>query len=202
MSPKLEGPEAETFIEHAEFQPIDAQTNGPQIFYGLRYHLRIVKPDDVETFHDQVGYWLWEPATGALVQTLSIPRGLTAMATGRAKASDRSFRLDAVRGGETNGILANPFLEHAFKTLRYSIAVTIHDERSWSYEQETVLSVRGQAEPFSHTDRNLLRKVGEPTPNPTALAAMAEAAGKSAIDVASASVDSRGKAGLSGASTG
>ncbi|MBN8753234.1 MULTISPECIES: FABP family protein [Variovorax] len=202
VSPKLEGPEAETFIEHAEFQPIDAQTNGPQIFYGLRYHLRIVKPDDVETFHDQVGYWLWEPATGALVQTLSIPRGLTAMATGRAKASDRSFRLDAVRGGETNGILANPFLEHAFKTLRYSIAVTIHDERSWSYEQETVLSVRGQAEPFSHTDRNLLRKVGEPTPNPTALAAMAEAAGKSAIDVASASVDSRGKAGLSGASTG
>ena len=112
VSPKLEG------------QPIDAQTNGPQIFYGLRYHLRIVKPDDVETFHDQVGYWLWEPATGALVQTLSIPRGLTAMATGRAKASDRSFRLDAVRGGETNGILANPFLEHAFKTLRYSIAVT------------------------------------------------------------------------------
>ena len=65
-----------------------------------------------------------------------------------------------------------------------------------------MLSVRGQAEPFSHTDRNLLRKVGEPTPNPTALAAMAEAAGKSAIDVASASVDSRGKAGLSGASTG
>jgi len=191
VSPKPEGPEAEAFIEHAEFQPIDAQTNGPQIFYGLRYHLRIVKPDDVETFHDQVGYWLWEPATGALVQTLSIPRGLTAMATGQAKAGDRSFRLEAVRGGETNGILANPFLEHAFKTLRYSIAVTIHDDRSWSYEQETVLSVRGQAEPFSHTDRNLLRKVGEPTPNPTALAAMAEATRKSAIDTASAGVTPR-----------
>ncbi len=58
VSPKEDGPEAEAYIEHAEFQPIDAQTNGPQIFYGLRYHLRIVKPDDVETFHDQVGYWL------------------------------------------------------------------------------------------------------------------------------------------------
>jgi hypothetical protein len=184
VSPKEDGPEAEAFIEHAEFQPIDAQTNGPQIFYGLRYHLRIVKPNDVETFHDQVGYWLWEPATGALIQTLSIPRGLTCMATGRAKPNDRSFRLEAVRGGETNGILANPFLEHAFKTLRYSIAVSIHDDGSWSYEIETLLDVRGKAEPFSHTDRNTLRKIGEPTPNPTAQAAIAQAAEEAAAEAA------------------
>lgn len=180
MSPKADGPEAEGYIEHAEFQPIDAQTNGPQIFYGLRYHLRVVKPNEVESFHDQVGYWLWEPATGALIQTLSIPRGLTAMATGHAQADARSFRLEAVRGGETNGILANPFLEHAFKTLSYSIEVTVHDDGGWSYVLETVLSVRGQAEPFRHTDRNTLRKIGEATPNPTALAALAEAAAQSA----------------------
>jgi hypothetical protein len=52
------------------------RTNGPQL-YGLRYHTRIVKPDDPETFHDQVGYWLWEPATRAILLTLSIPRGQT-----------------------------------------------------------------------------------------------------------------------------
>lgn len=45
VSPKAEGPEAD--IEHAQFQPIDAQTNGPQIFYGLLYHLRVVKPNEV-----------------------------------------------------------------------------------------------------------------------------------------------------------
>lgn len=70
--------------------------------------------------------------------------------------------------------MANPFLEHAFKTLRYSIEVTIHDDGSWSYELETVLDVLGKPEPFSHTDRNTLRKIGEPTPNPTARAAMEE----------------------------
>jgi hypothetical protein len=43
-----------------------------------------------------------------------------------------------------------------------------------------VLSVRGQAEPFKHTDRNTLRKIGEPTPNPTARAALAEEAAASA----------------------
>ena len=171
VSPKPDGPEKQAFIEHVELQPIDAQTNGPQLFYGLRYHTRIVKPDDVETFHDQVGYWLWEPATGAVIQTLSIPRGQTAMAVGRAATDARSFRLEAVRGSETNGIVSNPFLEYAFRTVSYTITVTIHADGTWSYEQSTVLIIPGQAEPFHHTDRNTLRKIGEPTPNPTAQAA-------------------------------
>mgnify|MGYP003693565227 CR=1 FL=1 len=126
-----------------ELQPIDAQTNGPQLFYGLRYHTRIVKPDDVETFHDQVGYWLWEPATGTVIQTLSIPRGQTAMAVGRAAADARTFRLQAVRGSETNGIVSNPFLEYAFRTESYTITVSINVDGTWSYEQDTVVNHPG-----------------------------------------------------------
>ena len=49
--------------------PIDPQTNGPQLFYGLRYHIHIITPEEDITFHDQVGYWLWEPATGLIMQT-------------------------------------------------------------------------------------------------------------------------------------
>ena len=171
VSPKPDGPEKQAFIEHVEMQPIDAQANGPQLFYGLRYHTRIVKPDEIETFHDQVGYWLWEPATGAVMLTLSIPRGQVAMAVGRAAADAKSFRLEAVRGSETNGIVSNPFLEYAFKTMSYTITVSIHADGTWSYEQDTVLIIPGQKEPFHHTDRNTLRKIGEPTPNPTAQAA-------------------------------
>jgi len=173
VNPKADGPEHEAFIERIELQPIDAQTNGPQLLYGLRYHTRIVKPGEVEAFHDQVGYWLWEPATGALLQTVSIPRGQTAMATGRASVDATSFRLEAVRGSTTNGIVSNPFLEYAFKTVRYAIEVAVHPDGSWSYELETTLVIPGQQEPFAHTDRNTLRKVAEPTPNPTARAAIA-----------------------------
>jgi hypothetical protein len=169
INPKSEGPERREFSERIELQPIDAQSNGPQLFYGLRYHTRILASDEDATFHDQVGYWLWEPATGALILTLSIPRGQTAMAVGRAAADARSFRLEAVRGSETNGIVSNPFLEYAFKTMSYTITVTTHPDGTWSYEQTTVLIIPGQAEPFHHTDRNTLRKIGEPTPNPTAL---------------------------------
>lgn len=108
VNPKPEGPRMDPFVERVELQPIDAQTNGPQLFYGLRYHTHIVKPGEVETFHDQVGYWLWEPATGTVIQTLAIPRGQTAMAVGRTTADARVFRPEAVRGSETNGIISNP----------------------------------------------------------------------------------------------
>ena len=171
ISPKADGPEKQVYIERYELQPIDAQTNGPQLLYGLRYHTRIVRRDKVETFHDQVGYWLWEPARELIMLTLSIPRGQAALAIGHAAASAKSFRLDALRGTEVNGIVSNPFLEYAFQTRSYSIAVTLNADGSWSYEQDTVLIIPGENEPFHHTDRNTLRRIGEPTPNPTALAA-------------------------------
>jgi len=168
INPKPAGPERQPYVERIELQPIDAQTNGPQLFYGLRYQTLIVKPGEVETLHDQVGYWLWEPATGTLIQTLAIPRGQSAMAIGHAAANAKSFRLEAVRGSTVNGISSNPFLEHAFRTDRYSITIAIHDDGTWSYHQQTVLMIPGQAEPFLHADHNTLVKIGEPTPNPTA----------------------------------
>src|SRR5258708_5996470 len=95
-SPNPAGPEKKAYIERYELQPIDAQANGPQLLYGLRYHTRIVKPDVVETFHDQVGYWLWEPATGAVILTLSIPRGQAAVAGGPGRAGSNATRTEAV----------------------------------------------------------------------------------------------------------
>ena len=171
ISPKADGPEKQAYIERYELQPIDAQTNGPQLLYGLRYHTRVVKPAKVETFHDQVGYWLWEPARELVMLTLSIPRGQAALAVGHATSSAKSFRLEARRGTEMNGIVSNPFLEYAFQTKSYTITVTLNADGSWSYEQDTVLIIPGKKEPFHHTDRNTLRRIGEPKPNPTALAA-------------------------------
>jgi hypothetical protein len=168
VNPKAAGPELQPYIERMELQPIDAQTNGPQLFYGLRYHSFILKPDEIETLHDQVGYWLWEPATGTVIQTLSIPRGQTALAMGKAAADAKTFRLEAVRGSTVNGICSVPFLEYAFRTERYGITVTIHDDGTWSYEQQTTLIIPGQAEPFLHTDRATLTRIGQPTLNPTA----------------------------------
>ena len=52
--------------------------------------------------------------------------------------------------------------------MEYRIKVSINADGSWSYDEDTVLMIRGQAEPFHHTDRNTLTKIAEPTPNPLA----------------------------------
>lgn len=168
VKPKAEGPKKQAFVERIELQPLDPVTNGPQLLYGLRYHTYITKPGLTKLYHDQVGYWLWEPATGAVIQTLAIPRGQTAMAVGKATADAKRFELVATRGTEVYGICSNPFLEYAFKTVEYRIQVTINDDGTWSYDEDTVLMIRGQTEPFHHTDRNTLTKIAEPTPNPLA----------------------------------
>ena len=103
VKPKAEGAKKQAYVERYELQPIDPQTNGPQLFYGLRYHQHVVKPEHVKTYHDQVG-----------------------------------FELLATRGQETY------------------------------YDEDTVLLIKGQPEPFHHTDRNTLTRIGEPTPNPMA----------------------------------
>jgi hypothetical protein len=173
VNPKAAGPERANFIEHIDLQPIDAQANGPQLFFGLRYHTHILKPGEAITYHDQVGYWLWEPATGLILQSLAIPRGQIALASGHAAPDATSFRLSARRGDTGAGICSTGFLEQAFTTASYDIEVTIHPDGRWSYFETTVLLVQGQAEPFHHEDSNTLTKVAEPRPNPLAMATAA-----------------------------
>jgi hypothetical protein len=166
LNPKADGPEQRDYLERIDIQPIDAQTNGPQLFYGLRYHVHIMSSDEDATFHDQMGYWLYEPATGLIMQTLAIPRGQVALARGEASADGSKIKVRADRGGPGYGICSTDFLEWAFRTDSFEVEITFNPDGSWSYVSDTMLQVRGQAEPFRHRDRNTLVKVGEPRPNP------------------------------------
>lgn len=166
VSPKADGPEQRAFIEHITFDAIDPQANGPQLFYGLRYHIHITTLEEDITFHDQVGYWLWEPATGLIHQTLAIPRGQVALASGQGRKGDKRINVTAARGSMENGISSTAFLEYAFRTDGYAIQIDFHDDGSWSYDIRTTLTVHGQAEPFTHHDRNTLHRTGAAKPNP------------------------------------
>jgi hypothetical protein len=166
--PVAEGSLHQEFTEHYELQPIDFQTNGPQLFYGLRYHTYINQADQAETFHDQVGYWLWEPAASLVTFTLAIPRGQVLLAAGPAEAGASEFELTASLGSEIHGILSNPFLYRAFLTTSYRMHVTVNDDGTWSYEEEAVMTIPGRDETFHHIDRNTLHKIAEATPNPLA----------------------------------
>jgi hypothetical protein len=168
--PVIDHDEHNVFVERYELHPTDPQTNGPQLFYGLRYHTHIVKPGEVETFHDQVGYWLWEPAAHTVIHSIAIPRGQVILAAGTAEPDATEFEVSATLGSEKYGILSNPFLDHAFHTVSFRMRVTVHDDGRWSYEEHTEMRIPDRRGLVDHVDRNTLKRIGDPTPNPLAAA--------------------------------
>ena len=76
------------------------------------------------------------------------------------------FEVTAAVGSEVYGILSNPFLDQAFRTLSYRMHVTVNGDGTWSYEEEGVLDIPGRDEPFHHVDRNTLNRIACPSPNP------------------------------------
>src|SRR5262249_584194 len=166
INPKAEGPERRVFREHILMEPIDPQANGAQLLYGLRYHIHINTPEEAITFHDQVGYWLWEPATGLIMQTIAIPRGQVVLAGGKASPDGTAISVEARRGDPRFGICSTNFLDEAFRTDYYRIDITFIDDDSWSYLTRTALPVPAQPPPFDHRDTNTLRRIAQPAPNP------------------------------------
>ena len=101
------------------------------------------------------------------MQSLAIPRGQVALASGHAAPDADRLVVTAARGATDYGIASTDFLEKAFRTDSYTLTVTFNPDGSWSYVSETLLQVHGK--PFLHRDGNTLVKVGEPAPNPLRL---------------------------------
>ena len=168
INPKAGGPESREYYERVVMEPIDPQANGPQLFYGLRYHIHINTREEEIAFHDQVGYWLWEKATGLILQTLAIPRGQIAIAAGHATPDATKLVVEAKRGQTEYGICSTTFLDLAFRTDSYRLEIDFLADGSWSYVSDTVLQLKGRDAPFLHRDRNTLKKIAEPDLNPWA----------------------------------
>ena len=169
VAPKAAGPRTQEFYERIELQPVDPGNNGPQLLYALRYHTWMCKPGESATYHDQVGYWHWEPATGLIMQSLAIPRGQVVLAGGFAKPGDKQISVEARRGDPRFGICSTTFLDEAFRTDYYRIDITFNDDGSWTYVTRTDLAIKGKTPAFDHRDTNTLRRIAPPKPNPLAL---------------------------------
>ena len=176
VHPNRSGAKDQVYVEDYEAQPIDPQTNGPQLFYGLRYHTHITKPDKTATFHDQDGYWLWEPATNTVMLMAAIPRGQVLLAGGQCDADATTFTVKATLGSHDYGISSNPFLTAHFKTTAFSMTVTANPDGTWTYTEDTTMTISDRPEPFHHTDGNTLHLIAPPTPNPLAQVAPAKPA--------------------------
>ena len=97
------------------------------------------------------------------------PLAAVVLAAGKARATARRFTVTARLGSPTAGIVSAPFLHRNFQTVSYTITVAV-GRGTLRYEQDTVLRIAGRAGRFHHRDRNVLRRVAGPVPNPAARA--------------------------------
>ena len=148
------------YLEKLSFKPFGPVDNGAQSLYGLDYKTAMWRGDEENPFHTEVGYWLWDAATGEVVRGFVVPRGITVLAGGVATADAKSFALSARAGDPHYSIGENKYLAKNASTLSYDVTITINDDGTWGYDETTMLKMKEFPEPFAHTDRNTLRKVG------------------------------------------
>jgi hypothetical protein len=140
------------------FEPTGRVDNHQQKLFGLRYSTKAWRIGSPNPFHEELGYWMYEPATGLIVRCFMPPRGLTVLAGGTASADARKFSLEARAGDEVFGICSSPFLTTEFKTVRYTLEVELVDDDTLRYESHVFLKVKGREALFDHVDANTLRR--------------------------------------------
>jgi hypothetical protein len=147
------------FREKCSLKPFGPVDNGSQHLYGLDYKSAMWRGDEDNPFHTEVGYWLWDAATGEVMKGFVVPRGITVLAGGIAAADATEFTLKATQGGAQYAIGENQYLAKNASTLSYEVTITVGEEM-WSYDEVTMLRMNEFDEPFAHTDHNTLRRVG------------------------------------------
>src|SRR5665811_2229947 len=87
------------YLEKLTMKPFGPVVNGSQSLYGLDYKTAMWRDNEENPFHTEVGYWLWDAATGEVLRVFVVPRGITVLAGGTTTADAREFRMAATLGG-------------------------------------------------------------------------------------------------------
>jgi hypothetical protein len=86
------------YRERATLTPFGPVRNGGQQLFGLDYRAAMWRDDETIALHAVVGYWMWDVATGEVLQAIVVPRGVTILAGGLAAADAVEFSLAAELG--------------------------------------------------------------------------------------------------------
>ncbi|MGI9309853.1 MAG: heme-binding beta-barrel domain-containing protein [Gammaproteobacteria bacterium] len=148
------------YRERLVLEPIGQVNNHEQSLYGLRYSTMAFRIGEDSAFHEENGYWLWDGDNQQVLRCYIVPRGYSVVAGGTAEVDAKQFQMVAELGSETYGICSNKYIAEAFKTVRFDVTVTVHDQNSFSYEQDSVIQIIGVSDLFHHTDKNTLHRVG------------------------------------------
>jgi len=161
ISPEPKGTEENPYYETLSFTAIgDVENAESQKLAIVRYHQVVRRKSDDEVFHDQIGYWLWDAGSGTVIQTVTIPRGVSVIAGGSLDGAAKGSALVVIEvaaklGDPDWGIVQSPFMRDNASTLEFTHELTVDGDRL-SYFETTVVDIYGKT--FEHTDENELTR--------------------------------------------
>jgi hypothetical protein len=147
------------FYEKVTMKPFGPVQNGRQTLFGLDYKSAMWKGDEENPFHTELGYWLWDAATGEVLRAFVVPRGISVLAGGTASADATEWTMLAELGHPTYAVGENTYLNKHASTVRYEVTITVGADE-WSYRERTSLKMDQFPDLFPHDDHNTLRRVG------------------------------------------
>lgn len=148
------------YFEKAWFRPIPVVKNGKQSMHGLNYEMTAWRhgEEDMDPFHDEVGYFLWEAETEQVMRCFAVPRGIALLAGGGAKEGDKMLTFNADPGSPTYGLVQNKYLADRAAVGGFESTFTLNDDGTLSYVSNLVLKLAATGEEMRHTDRNTLHR--------------------------------------------
>lgn len=162
-APEPDGEERNPYYETIRFETAGDVTNAEQQTLSVvRYHQVVSRKSNDKVFHDQVGYWLWDPADDTIVETFTIPRGVAVVAGGKLGepadlAQELVFEVAADAKSPEFGIVQAPFMFKQAKTTAFTHCLTVKGDEM-RYTESTILDIYDKTS-YDHKDVNTLRRV-------------------------------------------
>jgi hypothetical protein len=159
VAPEPDDDEHNPYYETISFEAAGDVTNAEeQTLSVVRYHQVVSRKSNDEVFHDQVGYWLWDPATDTVIQTLTIPRAVTLLAGGKAARDGDETLLEVAASADSDewSIAQAPFMQAKARTTAFRHRLRVRGD-AMNYSETTVLEIYGKSD-YQHTDENSLTR--------------------------------------------
>ncbi|MGJ8668259.1 MAG: heme-binding beta-barrel domain-containing protein [Oceanococcus sp.] len=157
LSPEPEGKERSPYYETMTFSPAgDLDNAETEELVALHYHQIVARKSNDKVFHNQTGYWMWNAATGVVMHSLAIPRGVCVLACGEVTSKeDGALQFELSTEGDFTAITESPFMREKARTKAFSISMTLNGD-SLRYKQSILLDIYGRE--FDHTDVDTLQR--------------------------------------------
>ena len=160
VAPEPDGIEENPYYETITFEAAGDVTNAEQRTLSIvRYHQVVRRKSNDKVFHEQLGFWLWDPADDSVVECFTIPRGVSVVASGTvARHSADEVVFEVSTDPQSSCIAQTPFMAANASTTGFSHRVTVAGD-TMSYSETTLLDIYDQTG-FRHVDENTLKRAG------------------------------------------